>query len=126
MGKGMDMKFTIERSKWLRGEGGAKSGLLRGSDGKMCCIGQVCSQLGVKNESLENLKSVEQVIGRHVKGEGFASASEVLCEKDGRTEMDWLHAAYVANDDPGISDDEREKALISIAKFVGHEFVFVD
>lgn len=33
------MKLTIDRFRWLRGEGAAGSRLLRTEDGKMCCLG---------------------------------------------------------------------------------------
>jgi hypothetical protein len=33
------MKLTIDRDKWLRGEGSDNSALIRSADGKMCCLG---------------------------------------------------------------------------------------
>lgn len=48
------MKLTINRKKWLRGEGGLESCLLRESDGKMCCVGIYLSALGVSDDSLRD------------------------------------------------------------------------
>lgn len=41
--------FTIKRSTWLRAEGNERSFLLRESDKKMCCLGQMCVSAGVRN-----------------------------------------------------------------------------
>jgi hypothetical protein len=40
------MKLVIDRSKWLRGEGGKDTSLYRPKDGKMCCLGFYCRSLG--------------------------------------------------------------------------------
>lgn len=37
---------TIDRSRWLHGEGGKPSKLQRSSDGKRCCVGFVCMAYG--------------------------------------------------------------------------------
>lgn len=39
---------TIDRSRWLHGEGGRASSLQRATDGKRCCIGFVCLAFGAK------------------------------------------------------------------------------
>lgn len=38
--------ITIDRSRWLHGEGGHASKLQRAKDGKRCCIGFVCLAYG--------------------------------------------------------------------------------
>jgi hypothetical protein len=40
------LKFTVDRKRWLRGEGERNSLLLRESDGKMCCLGFACLAAG--------------------------------------------------------------------------------
>lgn len=46
-------KLIIDRQRWLHGEGGGDSYLLRKSDGKMCCIGFYCLQKGFTPEEIE-------------------------------------------------------------------------
>lgn len=48
------MKLIIDRQKWLRGEGAIASRLLRPSDGKMCCLGQLGIACGIPSGMLEN------------------------------------------------------------------------
>lgn len=48
------MKLTIDRTKWLRGEGGEESFLLRGSDKKMCCLGFYGLACGISENMLLN------------------------------------------------------------------------
>src|SRR5262245_2728670 len=48
------MKLVIDRSNWLHGEGSENSFLLRGSDGKMCCLGFLACQLGAKEKTITN------------------------------------------------------------------------
>jgi len=49
------MKFKIDRRKWYRGKGDAESKLLRGEDGKMCCLGQVALQCGIPSWEILNV-----------------------------------------------------------------------
>lgn len=56
------MKLTIERDKWLRGEGSDESCLLRTTDQKMCCLGFLACKLGYSEQDIANLESPVQVI----------------------------------------------------------------
>jgi hypothetical protein len=49
------MELTINRSKWLRGEGVATSRLLRSSDGKMCCLGFYALACGLKEYQIREV-----------------------------------------------------------------------
>ena len=51
------MKLTIDRERWLRGEGSTNSKLLRLSDGKMCCLGFYCIALGLSQEQIREVNS---------------------------------------------------------------------
>lgn len=48
------MEFTIDRDKWLRGEGHSASKLLRPSDGKMCCLGMYLLACGLTPEEIQD------------------------------------------------------------------------
>lgn len=51
------MELIIKRSKWLRGEGGENSFLLRESDGKMCCLGFYGKVIGISAYRLKGYRS---------------------------------------------------------------------
>lgn len=112
------MKFTIHRSKWLRGEGGAKSRLLRPEDGKMCCVGQICLQLGVPEEKIRDQGSVYSAgVGDVFIKAGFP---------DGNVRSDpVLQPLYAINDYEGMHPTDREKKLIDAVSEMGHELAFV-
>ena len=44
--------FTINRKKWLRGEGDDDSRLLRSTDNKMCCLGFLGKACGISSACL--------------------------------------------------------------------------
>jgi len=96
-------KLIIDRNIWLRGEGGFKSYLLRTSDKKKCCIGILVS-------SLLNIED-DKILGKST-----AISDEWLVSLIPQ-EMKWLKnypimaEFYDTNDDPTISDEEREKKL---------------
>lgn len=107
-------KFTVERSKWLRGIGSILS------DGElMCCLGFVCLQLGASEADIlgigmpSQITHVAMVTPLLVKTvEGIAKASSLALE------------AVEINDSPYISDDERERQLVMLfAEHGGMEFV---
>lgn len=50
-------KLTIDRKRWLRGEGSEVSALLRKNDGKMCCIGFYALQVGYTPTDIEDIQT---------------------------------------------------------------------
>jgi hypothetical protein len=55
------MKLTIQRSKWLHGEGSDQSFLLRESDGKMCCMGFYLRAVGLTDDQIRDKTTPEDV-----------------------------------------------------------------
>ena len=113
------MKWIIKRSKWLRGVDSLQSRLLR-DDGLMCCIGQVCSQLGVPDEKLFNITCARDI---------FTTGQSPLTHPTGdgtNTDKAWVRLAYEVNDDVSIIDSVRERKLEALAAENGHSFEFVD
>jgi hypothetical protein len=116
--------YTVTRSGWYRGHGSARSKLLRRADELRCCIGFVGVQCGYSDSFL-----CEQ-----------GSAYDSVCENDegSFTTAKWpgwmlmndrnsdIGQCYQINDDPGISDAEREKKLIVTFARHGDTLVFVD
>ena len=125
--------FTIERSKWLRGEGSDRSKLLREEDGKMCCLGQVMRQLGFSNETLMDQGAPTDVDGDcPVEALVELDSEEVGCDEDGdpiiertRGSHEAVYSMMSVNDEPG-SDELREKQLSELAQQAGFSLKFVD
>jgi hypothetical protein len=107
------MKVIVDRTKWLRGQYGQyDSYLLREHDGKMCCLGFRCEQLGVSRDDLKGKEMPESV-------------------EEWLPEDDWTiaGAGKVAevNDSRAFDGDaEREAQLIELFAAQGDELVFVN
>jgi len=120
------MKFTIPRDKWLRGEGGLVSRLLRPRDGKMCCLGHFGLACGLSSEMIEDRSNPIEIITDINPPDAwtqknnnsaflFASFRDSLnfpLSTDCSTLME-------VNDDKSISDEDRERAIVNI--FSAHE-----
>jgi hypothetical protein len=50
-------EFTIDRSKWCRGQGSTISKLLNAETGKMCCLGFYACVIGFKPEEIAGIGS---------------------------------------------------------------------
>lgn len=101
-------EFTVERSKWLRGEGHQESALLRESDGKMCCMGFYALACGAKSEEIVNCGAFYNLTGQL------------------RTFEDVGGRVYEINDNPCIPEKDREALIIHKLGAVGIKVTFVD
>lgn len=110
-------EFTIKRSKWLRGEDG-DSFLLRSTDGKMCCLGQIANQCRVAKAHLKDRGTPAQV------GTSIAGKIKDFVMEGNNTPLSY--DAMKINDDEEITDKVREKRLISLFKKHGITLTFVD
>lgn len=54
--------FVIDRTVWLRGEGIARSKLLRPDDGKRCCVGIYLGACGVADEALSGVPAAHNAV----------------------------------------------------------------
>lgn len=113
-------KFTVKRSKWIRGRDTMGSYLLRADaeklgvdDGKMCCVGFLAKACGLKK--------------RHINGCYYISQVDLdLVPEENRPVVKWMYsgrrseseygesvaskAVYDTNDDDGIIDDAKREA----------------
>lgn len=97
------MKLKIDRAKWLRGEGAYKSYLFRPEDGRMCCLGFLGLSYSLSPEDLTNVKMPTEIDKPgYPEWLGHREASDAC--KD-ITEV---------NDDPCISDQDREAKLTQL------------
>lgn len=123
------MEFIIDRTLWLRGEGPTRSRLLRPSDGKMCCVGQMCKQLGLTDNDISDVSSTGSLTRDSVNttyAERYVKQQEVEKALFNGTDHYWWHAAYEINDNAYIDDTEREKLLKGQAALADHTIVFIN
>lgn len=123
------MKVVIDRSRWLRGEGHTVSVLLRESDGKMCCLGQVLCRLGKTEDQLRGVAAPDSRFRRDRRGEavpgGPPGLGTPLLDAD-QVRAKGVNAAMGINDNPSMPDDVRERSLTEILGTLGIELEFVD
>jgi len=101
------MKLVIDRAKWLRGEGSGPSRLLRKSDHKRCCIGFLCSALGVPDAQMENVGGSQNIASCGLLPDWLSELPTPIHDPD-------LFEAYHANDDESLSEEDRERSVATI------------
>lgn len=111
-------KLVIDRNWWLRNEGDEavqRSYLLRAHDGKMCCLGFLCLDLGVHPLDMLNIAMPEAICGT-----SYGLIPEWL--RSSTSEVP-LHAAQI-ND--GTKKGHSEAAIVEIFKEWGYELEFIN
>ena len=115
------MQFIIDRSKWRCGRNGinqrGKGGiLLLNEQGYMCCLGQISCQLNMKKKQILN-KATPNHIGQYISiltsKRDYGIVNSVLSKK-----------AVLINDDPNLTDQERERKLSSLFSKWKHKLTF--
>jgi hypothetical protein len=129
------MKLRIDRATWLRGEDPAvlKTGgsyLLRPKDGRMCCLGFLCRDLGWPLHELAHVTMPDLLID----ADGAQDPAAVcllpkwLVEKgtgDGDPDLTPLVETMAnTNDDPRLTETEREAKLTELFARQGIEVEF--
>lgn len=121
------VKVTVERSRWLRGEGSTESALLRTRDGKMCCLGFACITLGRTEDQIRGW--ISPTSGQYcVDGSLLAGSNTRLVvrnESGHWTEPDVVAEAMVINDNRDMPDDQRETTLTTLLSQIGIDLEFV-
>lgn len=120
------VKVTIERSRWLRGEGSTESALLREKDGKMCCLGFVAIALGRTPEQIKG-QSSPTCGEQSVDGSTLAAAgTRLVMSEDGHwREPAAIERAMVVNDDRDVPDANREQLLTKLLAELAVDLEFV-
>ena len=108
-------KFTVKRSKWLRGTGNGK---LLNLQGKMCCLGFAVNQIcRIPKKKLLREWSPLDVVKDTLRDGVFT--------KDDNNKY-FVEQAIKANDNGAISDKAREARLTKIFKKAGIKVIFKD
>lgn len=115
------IKVVVDRRYWFRGSWSG-SFLLR-NDGQKCCLGFACEALGVPTEDLiqqatpVSLRSHFDTIARLI--ERYYDGDDTAVDRPA------TNLAMNLNDDPTITDADREARLIALGPKLGLEFVFM-
>jgi hypothetical protein len=132
----MTMKLTIDRAKWLRGEGSGSSLLLRERDGKQCCLGQLGFACGLTSAQMMNTGAPSVI---HI-------ASESDPDSESNRKAIWSRQVKEAgllflyddnlspycfdlmetNDDRELDEDYREERLTYLFAKIGIEVEFIN
>jgi hypothetical protein len=113
--------FTVDRSKWIRGQGNEKSYLLL-EDGSMCCLGFYGEACGVDRHRLLDRTSPSNIL---TIGSPPWDTILIHVHPQGRVDTAPCIDLMTINDDTSISDDVRELRLTEIFKQIGIEVVFI-
>ncbi len=115
----MPFSFTVDRSRWLRGETARNSFLQRESDGKRCCLGFLALAAGVPEDAII--------------GKGGPCTLDLPQHKDQVADLfrtperyDSLGELMTVNDREDISDTQREAELTTLFQSAEIEVTFVD
>lgn len=108
-------KFTVRRSKWLRGE---DAGSLLNDAGKMCCLGFAVNQIcRVPKKKLLNYCTPSSVLG---------SEKETPFTLVGGVDRHFIKQAVEINDCSLTPDKVREESLTKLFKENGIKVTFKD
>lgn len=114
-------KFTVERSRWLRGEGPMMSYLLRRGDQKMCCVGFYALACGVGEVDIEGMRGFDELQGV----DQWLFMGPVV--KPDESDNGAAELVYRPNDAKyGLNEEEREAKIKEGFATIGVEVEFVD
>lgn len=120
------MKFTVQRSRWYRGQGGSGSKLAL-EDGTMCCLGFLGRDCNIPGEALLNVGTPDLVPTKEVEKwpEGLvARMGDVKHTPLPVTTATGTQIIRV-NDATYLTDDRREKELVRLFKQIDVDVEFV-
>lgn len=120
------MDFYIDESKWRAGDvgefqiGEGETCLLN-DESYMCCLGQICLQLGCSEKDIKNVATPGAV---------KALQKDILTEICGSTLYGQVNnnlsiEAMEINDNFKIETDKRKERLIELFKIHGHSLKFI-
>ena len=116
------MRFTVKRSKWVRGSKEAKYGRvgLLNENGNMCCLGFVCKKLGASNDDIYGVGFPSGVLNSQTTTKFLD-----MFPDDSDTHRQYEDDAAEINDDKDLAPNTREARLKKLFRSRGHELVFV-
>ena len=135
-------RHTVDRRFWIRGEG-TNSSALALPDGRMCCLGHMLLQ---RDPTLTKLDLLGHLMPRGVAESHILYAGGEECHAPERqltwtffrdmldfsewsrtlVNTRWVNRAAELNDDPQMTDTERELELIYLCRDHGIELTFIN
>jgi hypothetical protein len=112
--------LTIKRKKWLHGEGTSDSGLLRESDGKMCCLGFLARQRGARNKYILGVRTPCELTSR-----GHQQLKNLVVDAYDEKHTKIGDKLMERNDEEYMTDAKREKLLTTLFKRIKVRVKFV-
>lgn len=120
----MPKAWTVDRKTWYRGKG-ANLSRLRNENGMMCCLGHRALACGLKPEQIEGLKSPFAIGGAGLAADNWMDFLDPGQKaKFGQSEL--CYDTMRINDNPVISDYDREHRLTELFGSIGETVTFVD
>lgn len=119
------MKFTLTKSKWLRGNG--NDSVLLDCNGQQCCVGQLLSQCGLDDTDLLDVGT-----GEYLSTDVPGDVNWLLVTNDdpdgswGLSDSPDASLLYGINDDAETTDDEKIEKLRPILAKHGIELEVVE
>jgi hypothetical protein len=128
--------LTIDRKLWLRGEGSCFSKLLRGFDGKMCCLGFASLALGEIRENILGLGEPFALRSWENKDSAQIKAAMVVNDvyiagynRSAAVIISDIEPSCISEDRGTIkidSEEQRERILTKILAKLGFSVTFVN
>lgn len=114
------MKVTIDRKQWHRGDGNKDSALCVPETGKMCCLGFVCMEYGVKKLDMTGITCPAYLLTETELPNWLVE----FYRRPDRGDADVITMMNI-NDTKGIDDVSRERVLTMLAASHGLELEFI-
>lgn len=118
-------KLVIDRKKWYRGKGSTESRLLR-EDGQMCCLGFDMLRRGFTEDQILDAGTPEEVDGLEGEIDGLVFLQE--SDDDGTnyySPTETNEELVTVNDDEGVDEADRERAIKNLFASIDVEVEFV-
>jgi len=124
-------KLTIQRSKWLRGEGPGQSYLIRRTDQKMCCLGFFGLACGLNPERMTDVGSPIGIplMLKETYSKVWSSKvpeAKFLFSAGGGGHSESANDLMNVNDNNNLTESDREREITAIFAKNGIEVVFTD
>lgn len=117
--------LVINRKKWLHGEGGGRSYLLREKDGKMCCLGFRALQCGATKKQIMGIKTPDELFReRGVRLKGLVR-SKKTCTPAGTHLMNTNDGLQPREGWAHVENSAREAEIIKAFRKLGVSVKFI-
>jgi hypothetical protein len=115
-------QFTVQRSKWLHGEGCTNSRLLRFGDQKMCCLGFLGQACGIRKMSMLGIGTPAELEDQEIWPNGIISNIKTSTGKLNNSDI----CGMIMEVNDTINFPNREQKLQELFATIGIQVSFED